>query len=86
MGRSGSPTNPTSPKTKIERLSDLAQGNSYVLVSLYPNQDAPVVAIAWGIQQRLGSAEDPELEQYVGTYGQNPGFSGGGEHSSCTGG
>jgi hypothetical protein len=45
-----------------------------------------VVATAWGTQQRLGSAEDPELGRFVGTYGHNPGSGGGGEHSSCTGG
>ncbi len=77
MWRSGSPTNPTSPR-RTRGLSGLAQSNCYVLASLHPNQDASVVATARGIQQCLGSAEDPELERFVGTYGQNPGFSGGG--------
>jgi uncharacterized protein DUF3105 len=77
---------PNLPQDELERLSDLTQSNSFVLVSPYPDQDAPVVATAWGIQQRLGRAEDPELERFIKVYGQNSGSSGGGAHSSCTGG
>jgi hypothetical protein len=73
---------PDLPKDELERLSDLTQSNSRVLVSSFPDQDAPVVATAWGLQQRLRSAEDPELEQFIELYAQNPG----GGHSSCTGG
>jgi Protein of unknown function (DUF3105) len=77
---------PDVPQDELERLSDLTQSNSFVLVSPYPDQDAPAVATAWGIQQRLGSAEDPELEQFIKIYGQDPGSAPLGEHSSCTGG
>jgi hypothetical protein len=77
---------PDLPQDEIERLSDLTQSNSYVLVSPYPDQEAPVVATAWGIQQRLGSAEDAELKRFIKIYGQNPRSAPPGEHSSCTGG
>lgn len=74
------------PEDELERLSDLTQSNSCVLVSPYADQDAPVVATAWGIQRRLGSAEDTELERFIELYGQDPGSAPTGGHSSCTGG
>jgi Protein of unknown function (DUF3105) len=77
---------PDIPQDEIELLRDLAQSNSYILVSPYPDQDAPVVVTAWGIQQRLWSAEDPELEQFIKIYGQDPKSAPAGGHSSCTGG
>jgi hypothetical protein len=63
---------PDIPQDEIERLRDLAQGNSYVLVSPYPDQDSPVVASAWGKQLSLESAEDPDLERFVNAYSQGP--------------
>jgi hypothetical protein len=53
------------PQDERERLSDLTESNSYLLVSPYADQDAPVVATAWGIQQRMGTAEDTELERFI---------------------
>jgi hypothetical protein len=63
---------PDVPKDEIERLRDLAQSEDYVLVSPYPDLDSPVVASAWGKQLTLESAEDPDLEQFIGTYAQGP--------------
>jgi hypothetical protein len=63
---------PDLPRDEVERLSDLAQSNGYVLVSPYPDLDSPVVASAWGKQLSLESAEDPHLERFIGTYSQGP--------------
>jgi len=63
---------PDLPQDEIERLRDLAQSQTYVLVSPYPGLDSPVVASAWGKQLRLESAEDPALEQFIGAYRQGP--------------
>jgi hypothetical protein len=63
---------PDLPQDEIERLRDLAQSNSYVLVSPYPGLNSPVVASAWGKQLKLDSAEDPDLERFVRAYSQGP--------------
>jgi hypothetical protein len=63
---------PDLPQDEIERLSDLAQSQTYLLVSPYPGLDYPVVASAWGKQLSLESAEDPDLEQFIATYNQGP--------------
>ena len=57
---------------QIERLGDLTQSSDYVLVSPYPDLDAPVVASAWGKQLALESAEDPALERFIQVYVQGP--------------
>jgi hypothetical protein len=63
---------PDLPQDEVERLRDLAQSNSYVLVSPYPGLDSPIVASAWGKQLRLESADDPALERFVSAFQQGP--------------
>jgi hypothetical protein len=63
---------PDLPQDEVERLRDLAQSESYVLVSPYPGLDSPVVASAWGKQLRLESAEDPNLERFARAFSQGP--------------
>jgi hypothetical protein len=63
---------PSLPQGEVDKLRDLARSNSYVLVSPYPRQNSPVVATAWGKQLALQSADDPELERFIGAYEQGP--------------
>ena len=63
---------PDLPQDEIEHLQDLAQSNNYVLVSPYPDLPSPVVASAWGKQLKVESAEDPNLERFIGAYSQGP--------------
>jgi hypothetical protein len=63
---------PDVPQDEIETLRDLAQTNSYVLASLYPGLDSPIVVTAWSKQLSLQSAEDPDLERFVRAYSQGP--------------
>jgi hypothetical protein len=37
----------------------------YVIVSLYPGQDAPVIATSWRVQLELNGAGDPRLRKFV---------------------
>lgn len=60
------------PQGQVERLRDLAQSQSCILVSPYPDLDAPIVATAWGNQMTLESADDPNLERFVRAYLQGP--------------
>jgi hypothetical protein len=63
---------PDLPKDQVETLRDIAQSNSYVLVSPYSDLPSQVVASAWGKQLHLNSADDPRLEQFVSAYQQGP--------------
>ncbi len=63
---------PDIPQDELERLRDLSEGNSYVLVSPYPDQGSPIVATAWGKQLSLESAEDSNLERFINAYSQGP--------------
>lgn len=56
---------PDLPHEQVERLRDLAQSQTHVLVSPYPDLPAAVVASAWERQLRLDSASDPRLERFV---------------------
>jgi len=61
---------PDLPQDEIERLRDLSEGQSHVLVSPYEGLSSPVVASAWGKQLSLESAEDPDLERFINAYAQ----------------
>ncbi len=63
---------PDLPSEQIDRLRQLAESQSFLLVSPYPGLPAPVVASAWGTQLRLDSADDPRLEQFVRAYRLGP--------------
>jgi predicted small secreted protein len=63
---------PDLPKDQVETLRDIAQSNSYVLVTPYSDLPSQVVASAWGKQLHLNSADDPRLEQFVSAYQQGP--------------
>lgn len=75
---------PDLPKGQVDKLRDLAHGQTYVLVSPYPDLPSPVVASAWGKQVKLQSAEDPALEQFVSAFSQGPQTPEAG--AACTGG
>lgn len=55
---------PDLPEDQVDVLRGLAQ-EEYVLVSLYPSLDAPVVATAWRNQLALTGVDDPRLRQFV---------------------
>jgi putative peptide zinc metalloprotease protein len=57
---------------QVDTLRQLAGGNTYVLVSPYPDLTAPAVASAWGLQLQLDSVEDPRLEQFVRAFRLGP--------------
>jgi len=63
---------PDLPQDEVERLRDLAQNQTYILVSPRDGLPSPVVASAWGKQLRLQSADDPDLERFIGAFRQGP--------------
>jgi len=75
---------PNLPSDQVATLRQIANSQTYVLVSPYPNLPAPVVASAWGKQLRLDSANDSRLSQFVSAFRQGPQTPERG--ASCTGG
>ena len=61
---------PDLSEDEVERLRDIAESQTYILVSPYEGLPSPVVASAWGKQLSLESAEDPDLERFIGAYRQ----------------
>ena len=59
---------PDLPQGQVEELQQVANSRECVLVSPYPDLEAPVVASAWGKQIQLEGANDPALGRFVGTY------------------
>jgi hypothetical protein len=50
---------------QVDALRSLARGDTYLLVSPYPDLATPVVASAWGRQLQLDSVDDPRLDEFV---------------------
>jgi hypothetical protein len=46
--------------------------SSYVILSPYPDLDAPVVASAWGAQVKLDGVDDERLADFIEKYWQSP--------------
>ena len=56
---------PDLPADQVQRLKELAEAQSYILVSPMDDLPSPVVASAWNQQLQLSSADDPGLEQFI---------------------
>jgi hypothetical protein len=63
---------PDLSEDEVELLRDIAESQTYILVSPYEGLPSPVVASAWGKQLSLESAEEPDLERFIGAYRQGP--------------
>ncbi len=61
---------PDLPAEALAELRDLLNGQTYTLLSPYPDLPAPVVATAWGAQLQVDSASDPRLPWLITKYRQ----------------
>jgi putative peptide zinc metalloprotease protein len=71
------------PQGQLNTLRQMAQQQTYLLVSAYRNLPAPVVASAWGRQLAIDSADDSRLGEFVRVFrlgAQTP------ERGPCSGG
>lgn len=62
---------PDLPQDQIDVLREKAE-QSYVLVSPYEDQDAPVVASSWNHQLELEDADDERLDQFIRSFREGP--------------
>jgi hypothetical protein len=63
---------PDLPQEQVSALRELADSQSYILVSPRDNLPSPVVASSWGHQIQLDSANDPRLQQFVRAFRLSP--------------
>lgn len=63
---------PDLPADQIESLKERARGESFVLLSPWPDQTSPVVLTAWGVQLSVDAASDGRIDQFVKKYEVGP--------------
>jgi Protein of unknown function (DUF3105) len=65
---------PDLPQDQKDKIQELVESQDCLLGSPYPSlsEDEPVVASAWGYQERLQNADDPDLEKFVRAYRKGP--------------
>lgn len=56
---------PDLPADQVQKLKDLAEAQSYILVSPMDDLPSPVVVSAWNHQLQLQSADDPGLDSFI---------------------
>lgn len=74
---------PDLSQEEVAVLQDVAQGQPKILLSPYPDQEAPIVLTVWDRQLVLESAADERIEAFIGRY---RGRTGPEANASCTGG
>ncbi len=50
---------------EITELQDLVRGQSFLLLSPYPELRSPVVVTSWQIQLQVDSAGDARIEEFI---------------------
>ena len=63
---------PDLPKDQVATLTELAEGDPYMLMSPFPDQESPVGLSAWGRSLTVEKATDERVEQFIDTYKNGP--------------
>jgi hypothetical protein len=63
---------PDLPADQIADIQDRFRGQTFMLVSPYPEQVSPIVLTAWGTQLDVDSLDDERVEQFVERYRLGP--------------
>lgn len=58
--------------SEVQRLQDMVRGQTYIILSPYPNQQSPIVLTAWGVQLEVESARDARIGQFIQRYRMGP--------------
>lgn len=59
---------PDLPTDQVESLKERARGESFVLLSPWPDQTSPIVLTAWGVQLSVDSADDGRIDRFMDKY------------------
>lgn len=63
---------PDLPEEDVAYLQELARGESYLLLSPYPELKSSVALTAWGLQLEVDSVRDSRVEEFIERYQQGP--------------
>jgi hypothetical protein len=56
----------------VDSLAARVEGEPYMLMSPYPDLQAPITLQSWGHRLELNSASDPRITQFIAALRQNP--------------
>jgi hypothetical protein len=56
----------------LDTLKAKVTGQTYILLSPYPDLDKPISLQSWGHQLKLDSADDPRIDQFIRALRTNP--------------
>lgn len=73
---------PDLPDSDVRALQDMVLGESYVILSPYPDQASDIVLTAWDVQLQVSSVSDERIEEFLSRYRQTRGP----ESAACSGG
>ena len=59
-------------ESDIDNLEGYTQGEPFVLVSPFPNQDSPIAVSAWGLQLLLDSSSDGRIREFIDAFANGP--------------
>ena len=65
---------PTLPADQIQALTDIADGDDYILLSPYEGLPGPIVLTAWNHQLQLDSFDNETVEQFLRSYKNKSGI------------
>ncbi|MEZ4595071.1 MAG: DUF3105 domain-containing protein [Chloroflexota bacterium] len=63
---------PDLPGEQVATLEGLVRGETFLLLSPYPDLRSPIVLTAWGFQLEVDSAEDGRIEPFIERYRLGP--------------
>jgi hypothetical protein len=68
---------PDLPQSQVTQLQnevrrELGRGRTHLLLSPYPDQDAPIALTAWGLQLTVESANDDRIARFIERYHRGP--------------
>jgi hypothetical protein len=63
---------PDLPAEEIEAIRDHFEGQTFTLISPYPEQRSPIVLTAWGVQLEVDSINDERVDQFIERYRLGP--------------
>lgn len=63
---------PDLPAAAVESLRDVVRGESYLLLSPYPELASPIVLTAWGVQLEVEDVSDDRIAAFIDEYQAGP--------------
>lgn len=63
---------PDLPSDEVAALEDIVRGQTFLLLSPYPEQSSPIVLTVWGLQLEVDSASDGRINDFIDRYRLGP--------------